>query len=84
MNFTELLCVGNETFLAAAQAVQNCTASQQQVQYELGDAFWISLYVMAPVMFVLFCAYVVQDQEKKRKKQKVNRVMDGTRIEDIL
>lgn len=78
MNFTELLCVGNETFVP----VQNCTAIPEKVQYVLGDAFYITLYVMIPVTFIAFCVYVAEDRRKKREKH--NRVVDGTRIEDLV
>jgi hypothetical protein len=50
--------------------------------YVLGDAFVISLAVMAPVTVCAFCAYVFEDQRKKREKRR--RVTDGTHIQDIV
>lgn len=89
MNFTAppLLpsSCGNETF-ANETFAQNCTATAVATQYDVfGDAFVISLAVMVPVTFCAFCAYVFEDQRKKREKRRERqRVADGTPIEDLV
>jgi hypothetical protein len=79
MNFTALPCV-NETFVQNCTTVATPESSPQHAVF--GDAFIISLAVMAPVTFCAFCAYVFEDQRKKREKRR--RVTDGTYIQDIV